>query len=103
MHETNEGTPQGSNLSSNIMLNELDKKLEKRGLKFTHYAYDCIIVVKSEKAANRVIESITEYVEKKLGLKGNVTISKVAKQRDIKYLGFGFYTNAKCIIRSSHI
>ena len=56
---TKVGTPQGGNLSpllSNIMLNELDKELEKRGLKFTRYADDCIIVVKSEKAANRVME-----------------------------------------------
>lgn len=66
------GTPQGRNLSpllSNIMLNELDKELEKRGLRFIRYADDCIIVVQSEKAANRVMESITKFIEKKLGLK----------------------------------
>ncbi len=91
---TKVGTPQGGNLSpllSNIMLNELDKELEKRGLNFTRYADDCIIVVKSEKAANRVMESITKFIEKKLGLKVNVEKSKIAKPRDIKYLGFGFY------------
>lgn len=102
VHKISEGTPQGGNLSpllSNIMLNELDRELEKRGLNFTRYADDCIIVVKSEKAANRVMKSITEYIEKKLGLKVNVTKSKVAKPKDIKYLGFGFYTNAKGIIR----
>ena len=68
------GTPQGGNLSpllSNIMLNELDKELEKRGLNFVRYADDCIILVKSEKAANRVIKSITKFIEKKLGLKVN--------------------------------
>lgn len=91
---TKEGTPQGGNLSpllSNIMLNELDKELEKRGLRFTRYADDCIIVVQSEKAANRVMESITKFIEKKLGLKVNVEKSKVAKPNQIKYLGFGFY------------
>ena len=88
------GTPQGGNLSpllSNIMLNELDKELEKRGLRFTRYADDCIIVVKSEKSANRVMESITKFIEKKLGLKVNTTKSKVARPDQIKYLGFGFY------------
>ena len=91
---TKVGTPQGGNLSpllSNIMLNELDKELEKRGLRFTRYADDCIIVVQSEKAANRVMESITRFIEKKLGLKVNVEKSKVARPNEIKYLGFGFY------------
>lgn len=91
---TKVGTPQGGNLSpllSNIMLNELDSELEKRGLKFTRYADDCIIVVQSEKAANRVMASITKFIEKKLGLKVNVEKSKVAKPSQIKYLGFGFY------------
>lgn len=91
---TKVGTPQGGNLSpllSNIMLNELDKELEKRGLRFTRYADDCIIVVQSEKAANRVMESITKFIEKKLGLKVNVEKSKVARPNQIKYLGYGFY------------
>lgn len=91
---TKVGTPQGGNLSpllSNIMLNELDKELEKRGLRFTRYADDCIIVVQSEKAANRVMESITKFIEKKLGLKVNIEKSKVTKPKGIKYLGFGFY------------
>ena len=96
------GTPQGGNLSpllSNIMLNELDKELEKRGLRFTRYADDCIIVVKSEKAANRVMESITKFIEKKLGLKVNVEKSKVARPNQIKYLGFGFYYTKTGIIK----
>lgn len=96
------GTPQGGNLSpllSNIMLNELDKELEKRGLKFTRYADDCIIVVQSEKAANRVMESITKFIEKKLGLKVNIEKSKVAKPDEIKYLGFGFYYTQTGIIK----
>ena len=93
---TKVGTPQGGNLSpllSNIMLNELDKELDKRGLKFVRYADDCIIMVKSEKAANRVMESIVKFIEKKLGLKVNATKSKVDRPRGIKYLGFGFYQN----------
>ena len=99
---TTVGTPQGGNLSpllSNIMLNELDKKLEKRGLNFTRYADDCIIVVQSEKAANRVMESITRFIEKKLGLKVNVEKSKVARPNQIKYLGYGFYYAKTGIIK----
>ena len=99
---TKVGTPQGGNLSpllSNIMLNELDKELEKRGLRFTRYADDCIIVVQSEKAANRVMESITKFIEKKLGLKVNVEKSKVARPKEIKYLGFGFYYTKTGIIK----
>lgn len=91
---TKKGTPQGGNLSpllSNIMLNELDKELESRGLNFVRYADDCLIMVRSEKAANRVMESITTFITKKLGLKVNVEKSKVAKPNEIKYLGFGFY------------
>ena len=100
--ETNKGTPQGGNLSpllSNIMLNELDKELEKRSLNFVRYADDCLIMVKSEKAANRVMESITTFITKKLGLKVNVEKSKVARPRQIKYLGFGFYKSNKGIWR----
>ena len=88
------GTPQGGPLSpllSNIMLNKLDKELEARNLHFTRYADDTIIMVKSEKAANRVMESITHFIEKKLGLKVNVTKTKICKPNDLKYLGFGFY------------
>lgn len=91
---TTKGTPQGGNLSpllSNIMLNELDKELEARGLRFVRYADDCLIMVKSEKAANRVMESITTFITKKLGLKVNVEKSKIARPGEIKYLGFGFY------------
>ncbi len=88
------GTPQGGNLSpllSNIMLNELDKELEKRGLNFVRYADDCLIMVKSEKAANRVMTTVTNYIENKLGLIVNVEKSKVARPNQIRYLGFGFY------------
>lgn len=99
---TKVGTPQGGNLSpllSNIMLNELDKELEKRGLRFTRYADDCIIVVKSEKAANRVMESITKFIEKKLGLKVNAEKSKIAGPHQIKYLGYGFYYTKTGIVK----
>ena len=92
------GTPQGGPLSpllSNIMLNKLDKELEARGLHFTRYADDTIIMVKSEKAANRVMKSITHFIEKKLGLKVNVTKTKICKPNDLKYLGFGFYKDIK--------
>ena len=91
---TKVGTPQGGNLSpllSNIMLNELDKELEKRGLRFVRYADDCLIMVRSEKAANHVMESVTRYIENKLGLIVNAEKSKVARPDEIKYLGFGFY------------
>ena len=94
VQETKKGTPQGGNLSpllSNIMLNELDKELESRGLHFVRYADDCLIMVKSEKAANRVMDSITTFITKKLGLKVNVEKSKIARPNNIKYLGFGFY------------
>ena len=95
---TPEGTPQGGNLSpllSNIMLNELDKELEARGLNFVRYADDCIILVKSEKAANRVLISITKYIEKKLGLKVNAEKSKVTRPTRTKYLGFSFWRDSR--------
>lgn len=91
---TPKGTPQGGNLSpllSNIMLNELDKEFESRGLNFVRYADDCIILVKSEKAANRVLNSVTKYIEKKLGLKVNAEKSKVTRPTQTKYLGFSFW------------
>ena len=91
---TKVGTPQGGNLSpllSNIMLNKLDKELTARGLNFVRYADDCIILVKSEKAANRVLNSITKFIEKKLGLKVNAEKSKVTRPIQTKYLGFSFW------------
>ncbi|HOI25782.1 MAG TPA: group II intron reverse transcriptase/maturase [Caldisericia bacterium] len=94
--ETTVGTPQGGNLSpllSNIMLNELDKELEARGLHFVRYADDCNIFVGSRKAAERVMRSITDFIERKLGLKVNVTKSKVGRPNQIKFLGFGYFTD----------
>lgn len=95
---TEKGTPQGGNLSpllSNIMLNELDKELEERGLHFVRYADDCIIMVKSEKAANRVLSSITKFIEGKLGLKVNAEKSKVTRPTKTKYLSFSFWKDTK--------
>lgn len=91
--ETNVGTPQGGNLSpilSNIMLNELDKELEARGLNFVRYADDCVIAAGSSAAANRVMHTITKWIERKLGLKVNMTKTRVTKPSHLKYLGFGF-------------
>jgi len=96
--DTTIGTPQGGNLSpllSNIMLNELDKELESRGLNFVRYADDCNIFVGSEKAAKRVMESITLFIEKKLGLIVNVTKSKIVRPNNIKFLGYGYYYDFK--------
>lgn len=92
------GTPQGGNLSpllSNIMLNELDKELKIRGLHFVRYADDCIILVGSKKSAHRVMASVTNFIEKKLGLKVNTTKSKVDRPNNIKFLGYGYYFDSK--------
>jgi len=91
---TSVGTPQGGNLSpllSNIMLNELDKELEARGLRFVRYADDSLIFVRSEKAANRVLTSITKFIENKLGLIVNAEKSRISRPGNAKFLGFGFY------------
>ncbi len=96
--KSEKGTPQGGNLSpllSNVMLNELDKELEKRNLHFVRYADDCLIVVKSKAAARRVMESITKWIEKKLQLKVNATKSKIVRPNKLKYLGFGFWYDSK--------
>ena len=88
------GTPQGGSLSpllANIMLNELDKEMEQRGLNFVRYADDCMIMVGSEMSAKRVMRNLTEFIEEKLGLKVNMTKSKVGRPSGLKYLGFGFY------------
>ena len=93
-----EGTPQGGPLSpllANIMLDELDKELERRGHKFCRYADDCNIYVKSMKAGTRVMESITLYIETKLKLKVNRNKSAVAKPHKRKFLGFSFYRKEK--------
>lgn len=94
VNSTEKGVPQGGNLSpllSNIMLNELDTELEKRELNFCRYADDCNIYVKSKKSAERVMKSITKFIEKDLKLKVNKEKSKVDRPWKLKYLGFSFY------------
>jgi RNA-directed DNA polymerase len=91
---TEEGTPQGGPLSpllSNIMLNELDKELESRGHKFCRFADDCNIYVKSRKAGERVMASITKFIEGRLKLKINRGKSAVDRPWKRKFLGFSFY------------
>ena len=95
-HPTELGTPQGGNLSpllSNVMLNELDKELVNRGLRYVRYADDCVIAVGSSASANRVMHTITSWIERKLGLKVNATKTHVSRPGRLKYLGFGFYKN----------
>ena len=96
--KTEQGTPQGGNLSpllSNIMLNELDKELERRGLGFVRYADDCVIAVRSEASAKRVMYSITDWIEGKLGLKVNADKTHITRPMNLKYLGFGFWKDSK--------
>jgi len=91
---TEEGVPQGGPLSpllSNIILDKLDKELEKRGHRFVRYADDCSIYVKSKRAGERVMASISAYIEKELKLKVNVEKSTVTRPWFSKLLGFTFY------------
>jgi RNA-directed DNA polymerase len=88
---TEEGTPQGGPLSpilSNIVLDELDKELEKRGLCFVRYADDCVIFVRSKRAGDRVMQSVSRFIEKKLRLKVNREKSAIGRPWERKYLGF---------------
>lgn len=97
VHPNTEGTPQGGPLSpllSNIVLDELDKELENRGLCFVRYADDCNIYVKSKRAGVRVMRSVTTFIEKKLKLKVNEQKSAVDRPWKRKFLGFSF-TNQK--------
>jgi len=91
MSQRTEGTPQGSPLSpllSNIVLDELDKELEQRGHKFVRYADDCNIYVRSQTAGERVMESISNFIESKLKLKVNKDKSQVCKVNQTKFLGY---------------
>ena len=92
--KTEVGMPQGGPLSpllSNIMLNELDKELTRRGHRFVRYADDCMIFGKSRKSAERTLNNIMPYIEGKLFLKVNRTKSCVAHISKVKYLGYSFY------------
>ena len=89
--QRSEGTPQGGPLSpllSNILLDDLDKELESRGHKFCRYADDCNIYVRSEQAGERVMESVTRFLEKRLRLKVNTEKSAVARPWERKFLGY---------------
>ena len=100
-----EGTPQGSPLSpilSNILLDKLDKELEKRKLSFVRYADDCSIYVRSQRAAERVLQSVTRFLEDKLLLRVNREKSKISRPDQCHLLGFGFrYKKGGCIPRVS--
>ena len=101
--KTEIGMPQGGPLSpllSNIMLNELDKELERRGHRFVRYADDCMIFCKSKKSAQRTLENIIPYIEGKLFLKVNRKKTEVAHISKVKYLGYSFYRfKGKCRFR----
>jgi len=93
-----EGTPQGSPLSpllSNIVLDELDKELESRGHSYVRYADDCSIYVRSKKSAERVLSSITKYIEQRLKLKVNRDKTKISRPSKSVLLGFSFYKTSK--------
>lgn len=92
-----EGVPQGGPLSpilSNIYLDKLDKELEERGLRFVRYADDCNIFVKSEMSANRVMKSVTSWLERKLYLKVNASKTKVVRPTKSNFLGFTYFKNS---------
>lgn len=94
LEPSKEGVPQGGPLSplmSNIMLNELDKELERRGHKFVRYADDFLILCKSKRSSERVMQSITHFIESNLYLKVNREKSQTAYIRNVKFLGYSFY------------
>ncbi len=93
-----EGTPQGGPLSpllSNLVLDELDRELERRQHRFVRYADDCNIYVASERAGKRVMQSVTGFIRRRLKLKVNETKSAVARPQERKFLGFSFTYGAK--------
>src|SRR5665647_383994 len=100
--DSREGTPQGGPLSpllSNLVLDELDRELKRRGHRFVRYADDCNIYVRSEKAGRRVMESLTRFIERRLKLQINEAKSAVAPPQERKFLGFSF-TSGKEIKRT---
>src|SRR5918993_3909798 len=100
--QTAVGVPQGGPLSpllSNIMLNELDKELERRGRRFVRYADDLLILCKSKRAATRTMENLLPYIEKRLLLKVNRDKSTVGYIRQVKFLGYSFYMYRGCRLR----
>jgi RNA-directed DNA polymerase len=100
-----EGTPQGGPLSpllSNIMLDELDKELERRGHRFCRYADDCNIYVRSKRSAERVMLSVSRFIEEELSLKINRSKSEVGSPKVRKFLGFSFYQNRERVAVRIH-
>lgn len=98
VHATDEGVPQGGFISpilSNIYLDKLDKELESRGLRFVRYADDFDIFVKSEMAADRVMASVSSWLERKLRLKVSATKTKVVRPMKSTFLGFTFWKSRK--------
>ncbi len=98
-----EGTPQGGPLSpllSNLVLDELDREMEARGHRFVRYADDCNIYVRSERAGQRVMESVKRFITTKLKLKVNETKSAVAKPQERKFLGFSFFLGKTGVMRA---
>ena len=106
--ETEEGSPQGGNISpllANIYLNEFDQEYEKRGVKFVRYADDIVLLAKSDRAAKRLLETSTKYLEGTLKLKVNQEKSRVVSVfaiRNFKYLGFTLGKNGKGIYIRVH-
>lgn len=103
-----EGTPQGGPLSpqlSNLLLDDLDKELEKRGLKFVRYADDCNVYVKSERADNRIMAGLTHWLSHKLKLKVNAKKSAVARPETRKFPGYSFIRGRKvwCVVSPESI
>ncbi|MNI24547.1 Group II intron-encoded protein LtrA [compost metagenome] len=102
LERSREGTPQGGPLSpllANILLDDLDKELTGRGLRFVRYADDCNIFVASKRAGERVMESVSRFVERKLKLKVNREKSAVARPWHRKFLGFSFLSKKQANIR----
>ena len=94
--ETSQGLSQGGNLSplaSNVMLNELDKELERRGIRYVRYADDMLLFAKTKRSANRIMEHILPFIEGKLKLRVNREKTSVAYIGRIKFLGYGFYSS----------
>ena len=96
---TEEGTPQGGPLSpllANVLLDEVDKELERRGHCFVRYADDCNVYVGSQRAAERVLASLTEWIRRELRLEVNATKSGVGRPWERKFLGFRIHPEAPC-------
>ena len=98
------GTTQGSPLSpllSNLVLDELDKEIEKRGLEHCRFADDCNVFVKTQKAAERVMASISKFIEKRLKLVVNQEKSKIAESAQVKFLGMTVIDGTRAIAKKS--